>query len=87
MSEESERLGELRERKALTRDEARPEAIESRRAAGGRTARENVADLVDEGSFVAVTKDAGYLNKGGKTLKKVGSVKLAPYAVARIAAV
>ena len=52
MSEESERLGELRERKALTRDEARPEAIERRHAAGGRTARENVADLVDEGSFV-----------------------------------
>ena len=43
--------------------------------------------VLDEGSFVAATRDAGYLNKGGKALKKVGSVKLAPYAVARIAAV
>ena len=43
--------------------------------------------MLDEGSFVAATRDAGYLNKGGKALKKVGSVKLAPYAVARIAAV
>ena len=43
--------------------------------------------VLDEGSFVAATRDAGYLNKGGKALKKVGSVELAPYAVARIAAV
>jgi hypothetical protein len=43
--------------------------------------------VLDENSFVAATKDAGYLNKGGKALKKVGTVELAPYAVARIAAV
>jgi D-apionolactonase len=43
--------------------------------------------VLDESSFVAATTDAGYLNKGGKALKKVGSVELAPYAVARIAAV
>jgi len=43
--------------------------------------------VLDEGSFVAATRDADYFNKGGKALKKVGSVKLAPYAVARIAAV
>jgi len=41
---------------------------------------------LDEGSFVAATRDAGYLGKGGKALKKVGAVELAPYAVARIAA-
>ncbi|MEK6252201.1 MAG: carboxyl transferase domain-containing protein [Actinomycetota bacterium] len=40
------------ERRALTRDEARPEAVERRHAAGARTARENVDDLVDPGSFV-----------------------------------
>jgi methylmalonyl-CoA carboxyltransferase 12S subunit len=45
-------LAEALERRALTRDEARPEAVERRHAAGGRTARENVADLVDPGSFV-----------------------------------
>lgn len=43
--------------------------------------------VLDEGSFVAATRDAGWLGKGGKALKKVGAVALAPYAVARIAAV
>src|SRR5512133_3607637 len=45
-------LAEVLERQALTRDEARPEAVERRHAGGGRTARENVAALVDPGSFV-----------------------------------
>jgi methylmalonyl-CoA carboxyltransferase 12S subunit len=47
-----EDLAEVLERRALTCDRARPEAVERRHAAGARTARENVADLVDEGSFV-----------------------------------
>jgi hypothetical protein len=42
---------------------------------------------IDESSFVAATQDGGYLGKGGKALKKIGAVELAPYAVARIAAV
>ena len=41
---------------ALTEDEARPEAVERRHAAGGRTARENVADLVDPGSLRRVRR-------------------------------
>jgi acetyl-CoA carboxylase carboxyltransferase component len=45
-------LAELLERRALTHDEARPDAVERRHAAGRRTARENIADLVDPGSFV-----------------------------------
>ena len=45
-------LAEALRRRELTRDEARPEAGEQRHAAGLRTARENVADLVDPGSFV-----------------------------------
>ena len=45
-------LERLRERRALTGDAARPDAVERRHAAGARTARENVEDLVDEGSFV-----------------------------------
>ena len=45
-------LEELLARRAQTRDEARPDAVAKRHAAGGRTARENVADLVDHGSFV-----------------------------------
>ena len=38
-------------RRRLTLDEARPEAVARRRRSGQRTARENVADLVDPGSF------------------------------------
>ncbi len=45
-------LAEVLERQALTRDERRPEAVERRRRTGQRTARENVEDLVDEGSFI-----------------------------------
>ncbi len=45
-------LAEALERRRLTRDEARPDALERRRTAGGRTARENLADLVDPGTFV-----------------------------------
>ncbi|GBU15160.1 hypothetical protein AwPolaro_05380 [Polaromonas sp.] len=39
-------------RQALTLDAARPEAIAKRHAQGGRTARENIDDLCDEGSFI-----------------------------------
>jgi acetyl-CoA carboxylase carboxyltransferase component len=49
---EREDLAEVLQRRALTEDEARREAVERRHAAGGRTARENIADLVDPGTFV-----------------------------------
>ncbi|MGZ6617856.1 MAG: biotin/lipoyl-containing protein, partial [Solirubrobacteraceae bacterium] len=39
-------------RHALTLDAARPEAIAKRHEGGRRSARENLAELVDEGSFV-----------------------------------
>lgn len=45
-------LQRLLHRRALTEDAARPEAIARRHAAGGRSARENVADLCDAGSFI-----------------------------------
>ena len=45
-------LEALRARRAYLDDEARPEAVAKRHAAGARTARENVADLVDPDSFV-----------------------------------
>jgi acetyl-CoA carboxylase carboxyltransferase component len=45
-------LAEALERRALTEDGARPEATERRHSAGRRTARENLDDLVDAGSFV-----------------------------------
>ena len=45
-------LSEVLERHARTRDESRPEAVAKRHARGHRTARENIADLCDPGSFV-----------------------------------
>jgi len=45
-------LAEVRERHAFGLDENRPDAIGKRRKTGQRTARENVADLVDEGTLV-----------------------------------
>ncbi len=51
-SPEREDLQELLARRALTGDDARPDAVAKRRERGGRTARENVGDLVDPGSFV-----------------------------------
>ncbi len=45
-------LAEVRARHQLGSDEARPDATERRRRTGHRTTRENVADLVDPGSFV-----------------------------------
>jgi acetyl-CoA carboxylase carboxyltransferase component len=45
-------LNELERRRDQTLDAARPEAVAKRHTAGGRTARENVDDLVDAGSFV-----------------------------------
>lgn len=44
-------LQEFFERKAKTEDSARPQAIEKRHKKGMRSARENIADLVDEDSF------------------------------------
>jgi acetyl-CoA carboxylase carboxyltransferase component len=44
-------LVRLQERRALLADGARPEAIARRHATGLRSARENVADLFDRGSF------------------------------------
>ena len=45
-------LQEVLERKAAGHDENRPEAVAKRRKTGHRTARENIADLCDEGTFV-----------------------------------
>lgn len=44
-------LVDLRARLALTEDAARPAAVAKRRASGQRTARENIADLLDPDSF------------------------------------
>src|SRR4051812_3681852 len=45
-------LAEVRRRHELGLDEHREDAVQRRHAAGRRTARENLADLVDQGSFL-----------------------------------
>jgi acetyl/propionyl-CoA carboxylase alpha subunit/acetyl-CoA carboxylase carboxyltransferase component len=45
-------LDEVRRRHLLTLDEGRPDAVAKRHKQNRRTARENIADLVDAGSFV-----------------------------------
>jgi acetyl-CoA carboxylase carboxyltransferase component len=50
--EERADLAEVLERHEVTLDRRRPDAVARRRATHQRTARENVADLVDEGTFV-----------------------------------
>jgi acetyl-CoA carboxylase carboxyltransferase component len=45
-------FSEFEERVGLTLDPARPDAVEKRHSSGGRTARENLDDLIDPGSFV-----------------------------------
>ena len=44
-------LAEVLARVALTLDAARPDAVAKRRASGQRSARENIADLLDDGSL------------------------------------
>ncbi len=45
-------LAEVLERRSLGLDEARPEAVKRRRGRGQRTARENLDELCDPGSFI-----------------------------------
>jgi acetyl/propionyl-CoA carboxylase alpha subunit/acetyl-CoA carboxylase carboxyltransferase component len=45
-------LAEVHERHAIALDDARPDAVARRRKTGQRTARENIEDLCDTGTFV-----------------------------------
>ncbi len=62
-------LSELRRRRELTEDAARPEAVQKRHEAGGRTARENVADLVDPGTFVEYGRYAIAAQRGRREIE------------------
>jgi acetyl-CoA carboxylase carboxyltransferase component len=68
-SAEREGLAGLRARRALTEDAARPDAVRRRHQAGGRTARENLADLVDPGSFVEYGRFAIAAQRGRRELR------------------
>src|SRR3954470_9438403 len=71
MPEERPDLDEMLARRALTRDDARPDAVAKRHAAGGRTARENVEDLVDPGSFVEYGRFAIAAQRGRRDLDEL----------------
>jgi acetyl-CoA carboxylase carboxyltransferase component len=49
---ERDDLREVIDRHAVGLDERRPDAVERRRSRGHRTTRENIGDLVDDGTFV-----------------------------------
>jgi acetyl-CoA carboxylase carboxyltransferase component len=68
---EREELRELRERRTLTADEARPDAVQRRHQAGARTARENVADLADPGSFVEYGRFAIAAQRGRREVEEL----------------
>jgi len=72
-SGDSERadLGEVLERRALTQDEARLDAVDQRHAKGERTARENIADLVDPGSFVEYGRFAIAAQRGRRDVEEL----------------
>src|SRR4051794_19547151 len=61
-------LAELERRRALTEDAARDAAVERRHAAGGHTARENLEDLVDPGSFVEYGRFAIAAQRGRRAV-------------------
>jgi acetyl-CoA carboxylase carboxyltransferase component len=58
----------LQSRRALLADAARPEAVAKRRAEGRRTARENLADLLDPGSFTEYGAFAVAAQRGRRSL-------------------
>jgi acetyl-CoA carboxylase carboxyltransferase component len=66
-----DRMAELQRRRAATEDAARPEAVARRHDAGGRTARANVADLVDPGSFVEYGRLAVAGQRGRRSLDEL----------------
>ncbi len=71
MPERREDLEEVLARRGLTRDDARPEAVAKRHAAGGRTARENLEDLVDPGSFVEYGRFAVAAQRGRREMEEL----------------
>ena len=62
-------LLEVLARRALTEDAARPEAVERLHARGGRTAREQVAALVDPGSLVEYGRFVTAAQEGRRDLE------------------
>ena len=66
---EREDLAELGARRDLTLDAARPDAVARRHEQGARTARENLADLVDPDSFVEYGRFAVAAQRQRRTME------------------
>lgn len=64
-----EDLVELNRRRELTEDAARPDAVEKRHDLGGRTARENLEDLIEPGSMVEYGRYAVAPQRGRRDLE------------------
>jgi acetyl/propionyl-CoA carboxylase alpha subunit len=64
-------LAEVLERRRRTLDEARPQAVEKRRKTGQRTARENIAHLVDPESFIEYGALAVAAQRRRRTLEEL----------------
>src|SRR6476619_2200618 len=64
-------LAEMRERQLAARDAARPDAVEKRHAAAGRTARENIEDLIDPGTLVEYGRFAIAAQRGRRELQEL----------------
>ena len=64
-----EDLETLRKRSRLISDDARTEAVQKRHSTGSRTARENLADLVDEGSLVEYGRFAIAAQRGRREVQ------------------
>ncbi len=64
-------LSLLLERKAKTLDDARPAAVAKRHKKGGRMARENIHDLLDEGSFLEYGSLAVAAQKKRRSLQEL----------------
>lgn len=62
-------LQDFQHQQAMTLDAARPQAAEKRHAKGYRTARENLADLVDAGSFVEYGQLAVAAQRGRRDIQ------------------
>ncbi|HUQ03753.1 MAG TPA: carboxyl transferase domain-containing protein [Kofleriaceae bacterium] len=80
-------LEELQRRLALTQDEGRPEAVARRRASGQRTVRENLADLVDAGTFVEYGALALAAQRSSRSLEELARVSPADGIVCGVGAV
>ena len=80
--EHSDPYVELQDRLAKTTDEARADAVAKRHARGGRTARENLADLTDGGTV----SEYGQLAVAAQRTRRAGDAQRGRRGVGAVAA-